>query len=190
MGTGDGMDEAKIGELADIFRKYRFAVLEAARSRGAVGMDAEDVCSEVFAKAILKYRMGDFEAIGTGWEGWLRVSARNLAIDYGRRNARLAKRGLGTSAFREDASDHILASVVDESDSTGILEAKKAVVQKAIEGLSVEHREVVVMHLWGNLKFREIADLLGISVNTAVGRWRYAMTALRKDKDVLRLRCD
>ena len=60
MGTGDGMDEAKIGELADIFRKYRTAVLEAARSRGAVGMDAEDVCSEVFAKAILKYRTGGF----------------------------------------------------------------------------------------------------------------------------------
>ena len=50
----------------------------------------------------------------------------------------------------------------------------------ALASLPDEQREVVILHIHGELKFREIAEMLGVSSNTAQSRYRYALSALRK----------
>lgn len=58
-------------------------------------------------------------------------------------------------------------------------------LRRALAGLSEDQREVTVMHVWGDLTFAQIADVLGISANTAASRYRYALSKLR---DVLCVR--
>lgn len=50
----------------------------------------------------------------------------------------------------------------------------------ALEGLPEDQREVIVLHLWGDLTFAEIAEVLGVSANTAASRYRYALAKLRR----------
>jgi RNA polymerase sigma-70 factor (ECF subfamily) len=53
-------------------------------------------------------------------------------------------------------------------------------IRAALNELANEQRELVIMHVWGGLTFAEIADLLGISINTATSRYRYALANLRE----------
>jgi RNA polymerase sigma-70 factor (ECF subfamily) len=53
-------------------------------------------------------------------------------------------------------------------------------VRKLVESLPYEQREVVVLRIYADLSFKEISDLTGVSINTALGRMRYALINLRK----------
>lgn len=60
------------------------------------------------------------------------------------------------------------------------LEELALAVERSMDALPVEQREVVVLHVWGGLTFSEIADTLAISANTAASRYRYALGKLRE----------
>jgi RNA polymerase sigma-70 factor (ECF subfamily) len=96
---------------------------------------------------------------------------RSIALDFLRRDSRRARRE-STAMFDVDQSVAPAFEIEDD--------AQRALVA-ALDHLPAEQREVLVMKIWNDLTFAEIASALEISQNTAASRYRYALTALKKN---------
>jgi RNA polymerase sigma-70 factor (ECF subfamily) len=126
--------------------------------------DAEDVVQEAFVRFWRKQHSIENRAL-------LYATVRSIALDFLRRDSRRARRE--SDAFSE--SDQFIQPKFEiDNESQQALAA-------AIDGLPDEQREVLVMKIWSELTFAEIASALGISQNTAASRYRYALGALRKN---------
>lgn len=126
--------------------------------------DAEDIVQEAFVKFWRKQHPIDNRAL-------LFATVRSTALDLLRRDARRARREADALADAE-------LSVAPQFDTTS--ESQQALAA-AIDRLPNEQREVLVMKIWNELTFAEIASVLGISQNTAASRYRYALAALKKN---------
>jgi RNA polymerase sigma factor (sigma-70 family) len=136
---------------------------------------AEDLLQETFIKAIKKLKSGDYNEEGK-FLPWIVRIAHNLAIDYFRREKRYP------TIIMEDGSN-IFNSLDFSEDSTESLQIKDethAILRKLIQTLPEPQREVLLMRHYGEMSFQEIADATGVSINTALGRMRYALINLRK----------
>jgi RNA polymerase sigma-70 factor (ECF subfamily) len=130
--------------------------------------EAEDVVQEVFLRALTRSRR---------WfglrnpAGYLYRAARNEAL------SRLRKRGVRTRAAAElTYSVEVLAPLETSLESA----EEAARVNSALLALPVEQREVVVLKVYQNLTFNEIARITGASQNTAASRYRYALAKLKE----------
>ena len=135
-----------------------------ARQWARSAADAEDIVQEAFVRFWKKQH--SFEN-----RGLLYAMVRSIALDFLRRDSRRAKR---ESAAMSDA-DHAVEPAFEIED-----DSQRAVVA-ALDLLPNEQREVLVMKIWNDLTFAEIANALAISQNTAASRYRYALTALKKN---------
>lgn len=126
--------------------------------------DAEDVLQEAFVRYWKHQRH-----LGGSPEALIITSIRRAAIDQGRSRSRRVCRE--TQAYEMGERSTMFEFGPDEE-----AQALEAALQK----LPAEQREVVVMKVWGGLKFEEIAKELNISQNTAASRYRYALEGLRK----------
>ena len=135
-----------------------------ARQWARSAADAEDIVQEAFVRFWKKQH--SFEN-----RGLLYAMVRSIALDFLRRDSRRAKR---ESAAMSDA-DHAVEPAFEIED-----DSQRAIVA-ALDLLPNEQREVLVMKIWSELTFAEIASALGISQNTAASRYRYALTALKKN---------
>jgi RNA polymerase sigma-70 factor (ECF subfamily) len=126
--------------------------------------DAEDIVQEAFVKFWRKQHPIDNRAL-------LFATVRSTALDLLRRDARRARREADAVAEVEQA---IAPQFDTATDSQRALAA-------AIDLLPAEQREVLVMKIWNELTFADIASVLGISQNTAASRYRYALAALKKN---------
>ena len=124
--------------------------------------DAEDIVQEAFIKFWRRNHKIENRAL-------LYAAVRSIALDFIRRDSRRARRE--ASAISE-SSEFIEPQFEFEDD------AQRALAD-AIDVLPCEQREVLVMKIWNELTFAEIAGALGISQNTAASRYRYALAALR-----------
>ena len=124
--------------------------------------DAEDIVQEAFVKFWRRNHKIDNRAL-------LYSAVRSIALDFIRRNSRRARRE--ASAFGETEFSEPQFEIEDETQRA---------LADAIDGLPREQREVLVMKIWNELTFAEIAGALGISQNTAASRYRYALAALKK----------
>ncbi|HXX42641.1 MAG TPA: sigma-70 family RNA polymerase sigma factor [Chthoniobacterales bacterium] len=131
-----------------------------ARSRA----DAEDIVQEAFVRFWRKQHKIENRAL-------LYATVRSIALDFLRRDHRRARRE--TLAFA-DAEESVQPEFEIDDQSQRSLAA-------AISLLPNEQREVLVMKIWNDLTFAEIATVLGISQNTAASRYRYALAALKKE---------
>ena len=125
--------------------------------------DAEDIVQDAFVK--FWRRNHDIHN-----RGLLYSAVRSLALDFIRRDARRARRE--ATAFAE-AEPAIEPHFELEDDTQSALAA-------AVESSPRDQREVLVLKIWNDLTFGEIAGALGISQNTAASRYRYALTNLKK----------
>jgi RNA polymerase sigma-70 factor (ECF subfamily) len=126
--------------------------------------DAEDIVQEAFVKFWRKQHPNDNRAL-------LFATVRSTALDLLRRDARRARREADALA----EIDHAVAPQFDTTtDSQHALAA-------AVALLPPEQREVLVMKIWNELTFADIASVLRISQNTAASRYRYALAALKKN---------
>jgi RNA polymerase sigma-70 factor, ECF subfamily len=125
--------------------------------------DAEDIVQEAFVKFWRRNHNIQNRAL-------LYATVRSLAIDLIRRDGRRARR-------EAEASDETEAV----EPQFEVAEESERLLASAIARLPHEQREVLVMKIWNDLTFAEVGDALGISHNTAASRYRYALSALKKD---------
>lgn len=136
---------------------------------------AEDLLQETFIKAVNKLRSGDYNEEGK-FLPWVMRIAHNLAIDYFRRAKRYPTVVMedGTSIFNS------LNFSEDSMESIQIKDETHAILKEMIKTLPEPQREVLLMRHYGEMSFQEIAEATGVSINTALGRMRYALINLRK----------
>ena len=137
---------------------------------------AEDIFQETFVKAIITIKNGNYTENGK-FANWIFRIARNLVIDH----------------FRRESSE---CTVSTDDDNFDILNRKELGgdtiedelvelqirddIRRLIKALPFSQRQVLVMRYYRNLSFKEIAEKTGVSINTALGRMRYAILNLRR----------
>ena len=170
--TGDG------SAMEALFGRYRRAVfgwlLRMSQDEG----EAEDLHQEVWLKIIRGidgYSSGSFRA-------WLWRVVRNAAADRARKHVAEpildtpVEEGADAAAFVDQVPDDTVVSAL-----TRLEEAEcRAAVREAVDGLSRRLKEVVLLRLNGELKFQEIADILGLPIGTVLGRMNLALVKLRQ----------
>jgi RNA polymerase sigma factor (sigma-70 family) len=136
---------------------------------------AEDLLQETFIKVIQVLKGGKYNEEGK-FGGWVCRVAHNLAIDYVRKEKRTP------TILLEDGSNvfNALSFSASSAESVQIQEETVTNLKALIQQLPAAQREVLIMRTYGEMTFQEIADSTGVSINTALGRMRYALLHLRK----------
>lgn len=136
---------------------------------------AEDIFQDTFIKVIYTLKTGNYNEEGK-FLPWVNRIAHNLIIDHFRKNKRIP--------FIENGDDYDIFSTIrvyDECIETKIVtEQIHADIKNLIEFLPEEQREVLKMRHYSEMSFKEIAEQTDVSINTALGRMRYALINLRK----------
>lgn len=139
----------------------------------------EDIFQETFVKAIMTIKQGRYTENGK-FPAWISRIAHNLIIDY----------------FRQERYEKVISSDDEGADIFNNMKLSEGTIEKEIISeqicqdirkmvnlLPQNQREVVQMRFYQNLSFKEIADTTGVSINTALGRMRYAVLNLRRMAD-------
>lgn len=138
---------------------------------------AEDIFQETFVKVITKLQQGKYTDSGK-FLFWLTRIAHNVIMDWYRqqRNEHIVE-----PTADNDLSNLRGASVQDICRESEIVnEQVLRDVRKMMDNLPAPQREVVYMRFYQQLSFKEIACLTGVSINTSLGRMRYALLNLRR----------
>lgn len=136
---------------------------------------AEDVLQETFIKAITTIRGGRYNEEGK-FLPWISRIAHNLAIDHFRKNRRYPEIVLEDGSRLFNAMDFSEESM----ESKQIMQDTKVRLRGFIRALPSEQKRVLIMRHYLKMNFQEIAERTGVSINTALGRMRYALINLRK----------
>jgi RNA polymerase sigma factor (sigma-70 family) len=139
------------------------------------GQLAEDIFQDVFVKAVLTMKRGSYNEEGK-FLPWIMRIAHNLVIDTFRKNKRYptVDGGPDFDIFNVIKDDN---RIVDEELVRGQIHSD---VKRLIEFLPKEQRDVLIMRHYNDMSFKEIAEDTNVSINTALGRMRYALINLRK----------
>jgi len=136
---------------------------------------AEDIFQDTFVKVIESLRAGKYSEEGKFLPWILRIS-HNLCIDYYRKVKRSPKMAT--------ADSYDIFNLIKFSDTNGeeMMMKDQTIdrVRQLIESLPDEQKEVVILRHYAELSFKEIADITKVSINTALGRMRYALINMRK----------
>ena len=136
---------------------------------------AEDIFQETFIKVIKTLRSEGYTEEGK-FLPWVITIARNLSIDYFRRTQKMPKI---TGTGGEDVLKNL--PIYDDNREEQIIQRQnEARVRELIKQLPAEQQEVLVLRHYADLSFKEIAAITQVSINTALGRMRYALHNLRK----------
>lgn len=136
---------------------------------------AEDIFQDTFIKVINTLRSGKYNEEGK-FLPWVMRIAHNLVIDYFRKEKRTP---IITSADGTDVLN--LIQIFEESAEDRMLrEQSYTDLRATIQLLPDEQKEVLIMRHYAGLSFKDIAELTDVSINTALGRMRYALSNLRK----------
>ncbi len=137
---------------------------------------AEDIFQEAFIKAINTIQQGRYVESGR-FLGWINRIAHNLIIDYFRKEK-------NENTFSTDALeyDYVNNSAYSEKSIEEVMNNEQVLkdVVLLIDYLPKTQKEVVQMRYFQELSFKEIAERTGVSINTALGRMRYAIMNMRK----------
>ena len=135
----------------------------------------EDVFQDTFIKVINTLKRGAYNEEGK-FLPWVMRIAHNLVIDHFRKNNRMPK--------FDNSGEFSIFSVLSDGD----LNAEKRIiksqveedVRRLIEELPEDQKQVLVMRMYNEMSFKEISEKTGVSINTALGRMRYALINMRK----------
>lgn len=136
---------------------------------------SEDLFQETFIKVINTLRAGNYQEEGKFLPWVLRI-AHNLVIDYFRKQKRMP--------MMRDSEDYSVTNSLRFTDSNiedqMVTDQIHKEVRLLIDLLPLDQREVVIMRHYGNMSFKEIAESTRVSINTSLGRMRYALINMRK----------
>ncbi len=136
---------------------------------------AEDIFQDTFIKVINTLRSGRYNEEGK-FLPWVMRIAHNLVIDYYRKERRTPV------VVNSDGFDifDVLHFADESAEARMIREQTHKDLRKMIQLLPDDQKEVLIMRHYGEMSFKEIADVTDVSINTALGRMRYALNNLRK----------
>lgn len=138
-----------------------------------------DVCDDVFQDTFIKV-IKTLRTKGYNEEGkflpWVMRISSNLVIDYFRHNKKMP--------FQRETDEYSIFNFMTDSslsiENQLIEDQVELDVRKIVEQLPEDQREVIKMRFYEDLSFKEISEITGVSINTALGRMRYAVINLRK----------
>lgn len=136
---------------------------------------SNDIFQDTFIKVIKTLKTNSYNEEGK-FLPWVMRIAHNLIIDHFRKNKKMPM-------FRETEEFSIFSIMSDDSltiENQIIAEQVEVDVRKLIEGLPADQKEVLMMRMYQDMSFKEISELTGVSINTSLGRMRYALMNLRK----------
>lgn len=137
---------------------------------------ADDIFQETFVKIISTIRQGRYAETGK-FAAWALRIARNIIIDHFRQN----KSQTMLSLDKDDIDILNRKELADSNIEDSMVESQTlADVRELITALPSSQREVIEMRFYRNMSFKEIAEATNVSINTALGRMRYAIMHLRK----------
>ena len=138
---------------------------------------ADDIFQETFVKVITKLQHGQYTDSGK-FMFWLTRIAHNVMMDWYRQQQ---SRHLVEPNAENDLQNLRTASVLDSFRESEMVNEQVLIdVKRMMEALPAPQREVVYMRFYQQLSFKEIAELTGVSINTSLGRMRYALINLRR----------
>ena len=136
---------------------------------------AEDVFQDTFIKVINSLKRGKYNEEGKFLPWVMRIS-HNLVIDHFRKNNRMPK-------FENNTDFNIFSVLSDNSlnaENSMIKGQVASDVRRLVEELPDDQKQVLLMRIYKDMSFKEISLQTGVSINTALGRMRYALINLRK----------
>lgn len=136
---------------------------------------AEDIFQDTFIKVIRTLKRNAYNEEGK-FLPWVMRIAHNLVIDHFRKSNRMPK--------FDNNGDFSIFSILSDSDLNAekriIKEQVESDVRRLVDELPEDQKEVLLMRIYKDMSFKEISDKTGVSINTALGRMRYALINLRK----------
>ena len=136
---------------------------------------SNDIFQDTFMKVIRTLKTKSYNEEGK-FLPWVMRIAHNLIVDYYRNNKKMP--------MQRDTEEFSIFSVIHDNNPN--IESQiiglqiETDLRKLVEELPEDQKEVLVMRMYQDLSFKEISDLTGVSINTALGRMRYALMNLRK----------
>lgn len=137
---------------------------------------ANDIFQETFVKAILTIKQGRYTENGK-FPAWISRIAHNLIIDY----------------YRQEKSENLQSADIEDIDVLNRKDLCEATIEDVLVSSQIQQdvkniitylpdlqREVLEMRYYKNMSFKEIAEATGVSINTALGRMRYAILNMRR----------
>lgn len=168
-GDNRAFDELLVRNESKLFSYILFVV----RDRDL----ADDIFQETFVKVIVKLQQGKYTTSGK-FGAWIVRIAHNVIMDWYREQK--------ADKIVEPTEDNDLSNISSKSiidsniENQFVNEQVLSDVKKMMNLLPPTQREVVFMRFYQDLSFKEIAELTGVSINTSLGRMRYAILNLRR----------
>jgi RNA polymerase sigma-70 factor (ECF subfamily) len=136
---------------------------------------SNDIFQDTFIKVIRTLKSKSYNEEGK-FLPWVMRIAHNLIIDHYRKNKKMPM-------FRETEEFSIFSIMSDDSltiENKIIRDQVEMDLKKLIEELPADQKEVLIMRMYQDMSFKEISEITGVSINTALGRMRYALMNMRK----------
>ena len=161
--------------LEVLINKHKFKIYNFIYSKVLDRDNADDLFQETFIKVIKTLKKGVYSEEGK-FLPWIMRIAHNLVIDFFRKNKRFP-------TFDKNQNYDIFQLIKDQNPSIERHLIDKQILndlQKIVVKLPQDQKEVLDMRLYKEMSFKEISEATGVSINTALGRMRYAIINLRK----------
>jgi len=161
--------------LASLIKRHQSKIYGFIYSKVGDRDVSEDIFQDTFIKVIKTLKSNSYNEEGK-FLPWVMRIAHNLIVDYFRKNKKMPM-------FRETEEFSIFSIMTDNNpniEAQMITSQVENDLQKLIDELPNDQKEVLVMRIYQDLSFKEISELTGVSINTALGRMRYALMNLRK----------
>ena len=171
-------------DVEKIYREYFTIVYRYTLSISRDPNLAEEITQETFVKAIMTIKQGRYTENGK-FPAWISRIAHNLIIDY----------------YRQEKSENLQSCDLEDIDILNRKELSEATIEDVIISEQIQsdikylidelpelQKEVLTMRYYRNMSFKEIAEATNVSINTALGRMRYAILNLRRlasEKDII-----
>jgi len=175
-----GGEEEAMAELLKRYKKRVYTyILNVVRNREV----AEDIFQETFFKVIRTLKKKQYNSEGKFIQWVVRI-AHNLTIDYFRQNGKISTISKIVRPDGKVVDVFDVVKIEDHSHEDTLIKSQiRKDIRKLVEHLPQEQKEVVILRHYYDMSFKEIADHTNVSINTALGRMRYALINLRRLAD-------
>ena len=171
--------EGNVSALETLVKRHKDRIYSFIISKVRNQALADDIFQDAFFKVIKSLQKGKYNEEGK-FLPWVMRIAHNLVIDHFRKAKRIPITVKPKSEYDDFDIFDIISSGEKNSEHTIMEGEQHEQLRKMVQELPLEQRQVLVMRHYEELSFKEISEKTGVSINTALGRMRYALINLRK----------